>query len=170
MIHLIFVAGLLTSSLAFFNGCVPIKDAAVETQTGVSTTQATPGKPVTPPVAEVPVKAQPAAKAVPTSTPITAAKFDELVVNAGGIVVVDFWATWCGPCRETAPEMEKVAIALGDNGKVYKVDVDQEKSLAEKYNIRSIPTILVFKDGKQVAKNVGYINSVKMLKMIDGVK
>lgn len=198
MIYLIFVAGLLTSSLAFFNGCVPVKDAAIEKRIVVSATQVTPDKsatpavtevavkaqpkakvvptntpdePVTPPVTEVAVKAQPVAnEVVPTSTPITAAIFDKLVVNTNGIVVVDFWATWCGPCRETAPEMEKVAVALGDNGKVYKVDVDQERALAERYNIVSIPTILVFKDGKQVAKNVGYINSVKMLKIIDGVK
>ena len=92
-------------------------------------------------------------------------------VDSGDVaVVVDFWAPWCGPCVRTAPEMEKVAVALGDTGKVYKVNVDNEQQLAEKYNVVSIPTLLIFKDGKQVGKTVGYIDSAKMLKIIDGVK
>ncbi len=180
MIHLLLVGGLLSASMAYFTGCVPPEVPQGDTVgKAISATQSIPEKAA--PAVDAVVAAGEKAKEkvvetkniiaeIPTSTPISAATFDEKVLKGNGVIVVDFWAPWCGPCVRTAPEMEKVAIALGDTGKVYKVNVDDEQQLAQKYNVVSIPTVLIFKDGKQVGKNVGYIESAKMMKIIDGVK
>ncbi|MEI7834365.1 MAG: thioredoxin [bacterium] len=180
MIHLFFVGSLLSASMAYFTGCGPAEvPRGDRVDNAISATQSRPAKvaPVADAVAaeggKVKDKVADTKKVVaeiPTSTPINAATFDEKVLRGKGIIVVDFWAPWCGPCVRTGPEMEKVAVALGDTGKVYKVNVDNEQQLAQEFNVISIPTLLIFKDGKQVGKNVGYIDSVRMLKIIDGVK
>lgn len=73
-----------------------------------------------------------------------------------GLVLVDFWAPWCGPCKMIAPVLEEVDSEMGDQVKIVKLDVDQNPETSAKYGVMSIPTLLVFKDGEQVDKVVGY--------------
>lgn len=80
----------------------------------------------------------------------------ENTVKAGGVVFVDFYADWCGPCKMLAPEIEKLADAYAGKAKVVKINVDQEQALAMEFNVSSIPALFVVKDGKVVAKEVGY--------------
>ncbi|MGM0903440.1 thioredoxin [Mesobacillus maritimus] len=73
-----------------------------------------------------------------------------------GTVLVDFWATWCGPCKMIAPVLEELDADMGDKVKIVKVDVDENQETAGKFGIMSIPTLLVLKDGEVVDKAVGY--------------
>ena len=83
----------------------------------------------------------------------------------GQVVLVDFWATWCAPCRLMAPALNDLASELTDNKyRVGKVDVDANRGLAQKYNIRSIPTSVIFKDGQEVARIVGVKPKATLLK------
>ncbi|MGN0264811.1 MAG: thioredoxin [Oliverpabstia sp.] len=84
----------------------------------------------------------------------TTENFEKEVLQSDVPVLVDFWATWCMPCKMLAPVIEEIA-AEADGYKVGKVDVDQEPELAQKYRIMSIPSILVFKNGKVAASTVG---------------
>ena len=85
---------------------------------------------------------------------LTATNFDEL--TGDGIALVDFWAEWCGPCHRFSPVFESVAAKHGDNGLVFgKVDIDAQPDLALRFGVQSIPTLMVFKAGKQVATKTG---------------
>lgn len=84
---------------------------------------------------------------------INDSNFDESI--ASGITVVDFWAPWCGPCKMQTPILEKLVEKVDDSVTVAKVNVDQAPQSAGKYGIRSIPTILIFKEGEQVKQFVG---------------
>ncbi len=79
--------------------------------------------------------------------------FDETI--AGGVVLVDFWATWCGPCRMIAPMIDQLADEFAGKAKVCKVDVDECASLAVRFQVASIPTLILFKDGQLVQTMVG---------------
>ena len=96
---------------------------------------------------------------------ITKSNFDEEVVRSDKPVLLDFWATWCGPCRMLAPTIEEIAKERSDI-KVGKVDVDDEGSLASAFGIVSIPTVVVIKDGKEVARSVGYRQKDELLDML----
>lgn len=86
---------------------------------------------------------------------VTDATFEQEVLQAKGLVMVDFWAEWCGPCRMIAPTLDALADAYAGTVKVAKVDVDNNPKSAMSFNIRSIPAVLVFKDGKHVDTLVG---------------
>ena len=83
--------------------------------------------------------------------------FGTEIEGGQGLSIVDFWATWCGPCRMVAPIMEQLATEHGGKVKIAKLDVDANQQTAFKYNIRSIPSILFFKDGKHVDTVVGAV-------------
>ena len=86
---------------------------------------------------------------------LDAQSFEADVVNAPGMVVVDFWAPWCGPCRMVGPVLEKMAGDHADKLKVAKVNVDENQALAARFGIMSIPTVILFEDGKVKAQIVG---------------
>ena len=88
-------------------------------------------------------------------TQVTDANFATEVEQQKGLVVVDFWATWCGPCRRVAPIMEQIAGQYAGKVKVTKLDVDANQKTAMRFNVRSIPSILFFKDGAHVDTLVG---------------
>lgn len=86
---------------------------------------------------------------------ITDANFEELVLNSDKPVMVDFWAAWCGPCRMVGPIIEQISEEYEGKAVVGKVDVDTNQEYAAKYGVRNIPTVLVFKDGEIVGRQVG---------------
>jgi thioredoxin 1 len=88
---------------------------------------------------------------------VTDATFASEVEQAGGLTVVDFWATWCGPCLMVAPVLEQLATEYAGRAKVAKVDVDANQRTAMRFNIRSIPSILFFKNGQHVDTVVGAV-------------
>ncbi|MCK0158058.1 thioredoxin [Cellulophaga sp. F20128] len=86
---------------------------------------------------------------------ITDATFDEVVLKSDKPVVVDFWAAWCGPCRMVGPIIDEVSNEYEGKAIVGKVDVDANQEFAAKYGVRNIPTVLVFKNGEMVSRQVG---------------
>ena len=86
---------------------------------------------------------------------ITDASFDEVVLKSDKPVLVDFWATWCGPCRMLGPVIDELATEYEGRVVVGKVDVHNNQEFAAKYGVRNIPTVLVFKDGEVVGRQVG---------------
>ncbi len=86
----------------------------------------------------------------------TDANFDEQVLKSTTPVMVDFWATWCGPCVMAGPVVDELATEYLGKVKIGKLDVDAEKATAAKYGVMSIPTVILFKDGKEVARKVGF--------------
>ncbi len=87
--------------------------------------------------------------------------FNEKVLQNKGTVLVDFFATWCGPCKMLAPVLEQVA--QDTTAKIYKVDIDESEDLARSYGIMVVPTMIIFKDGKQVEKFSGYMQKDTIL-------
>jgi len=89
------------------------------------------------------------------SLKITSKNFKEEVLKSDKTVLIDFWATWCGPCRMLSPVIDELANEKGDVVKVCKINVDEEPELAQKFNVMSIPTLVVMKDGKVTNVSVG---------------
>ena len=86
---------------------------------------------------------------------LTAGNFDQEVMNSAIPVLVDFWASWCGPCKMIMPFIEQLAAEYQGKVKIGKVNVDEENQLAQRYNVVSIPTLIVFKDGTVVNQKTG---------------
>ena len=100
-------------------------------------------------------------------THVTDSDFDAQVLHAATPVLVDFWATWCGPCRAIAPTLEDIATEYQGRIKVAKVDVDSNQKTAIAYNIRSIPTLMLFKDGKVAGTQMGAVPKAAIAKFVE---
>jgi thioredoxin 1 len=99
---------------------------------------------------------------------LTSASFEAEVLRSSEPVLVDFWATWCPPCRMIAPTIDALAGEYAGRVKVAKLDVDEAPDVAQKFGIQSIPTLLVFKDGRVVEQRVGALPRSEMARMLDG--
>lgn len=99
---------------------------------------------------------------------ITKNNFDTEVLNYNDIVIVDFYGTWCMPCKMLAPIVEKVA--RDQNIKLAKLDIDENEELVRQFKIVSVPTLKIFKNGKEVLTSVGLISENRLIEIINGIK
>ena len=95
--------------------------------------------------------------------------FEEVVLNSDKPVIVDFWAEWCGPCRMIAPAMEEISGEYTGKAVVVKCDVDNSPSVTAKFGIRNIPTVLYFKEGKVVDKQIGAVPKVNFVNKLNAL-
>lgn len=98
---------------------------------------------------------------------VTDAEFDDVVLKSDVPVMVDFWAEWCGPCKMIAPLVEELSQEYDGKAKMVKLDVDNNSATAMKYGIRNIPTLLFFKGGEVVDKQVGVVAKAALAEKID---
>ena len=101
---------------------------------------------------------------------ITAANFENEVLHSDKPILLDFYADWCGPCKMLAPMLHEIAEENADALKVGKINVDEQMELAMRFQVSSIPTLVVFKDGKAVAKSVGYRPKSEIAAMVEGAR
>jgi thioredoxin 1 len=99
---------------------------------------------------------------------VSDADFESEVLKSASPVVVDFWAEWCGPCRMIAPALEEIAGSLNGRVKVVKLNVDENPQTATKYEVMSIPTLMIFKDGQVASKQIGAVPRQKLEQWITG--
>ena len=98
---------------------------------------------------------------------ITDATFDTEVMNSDVPVLVDFWATWCGPCKMIAPILDQLADEMAGKLKICKIDVDSNREIAAKYNVRGVPTLMLFKGGNLEASKVGALSKPQLTQFIE---
>ena len=101
---------------------------------------------------------------------ITAANFENEVLRSDKPVLLDFYADWCGPCKMLAPVVHEIAEENADTLKVGKINVDEQMELAMRFQVSSIPMLVVFKNGKAVAKSVGYRPKAEIAAMVEGAR
>ena len=102
-----------------------------------------------------------------TTIQVTDATFEEEVLKSDKPVVLDFWAPWCGPCKQIGPSLEEISDEMKDKITVGKVNIDENPVTPTKYGVRGIPTMLVFKDGKAAATKVGAISKPAIVEWIE---
>ncbi|MCE5270565.1 thioredoxin [bacterium] len=101
---------------------------------------------------------------------ISDSQFEQSVLQSQGVTVVDFWAPWCGPCLHMAPALEAFAEANAGQVAVFKMDVDENPRTAQAFQIRSIPTVIFFKDGKPSDISIGAVSQSVLQKKLDALK
>lgn len=103
------------------------------------------------------------------SVELTDSNFEEEVLKSDNPVLVDFWAEWCGPCRQIAPVLDEIAKERAGKITVAKVNIDKNPGTPQKYGVRGIPTLIIFKDGKAASTKVGSLPKSKLLEWVDSV-
>ena len=98
---------------------------------------------------------------------VTDASFEEDVLKSDTPVLVDYWAEWCGPCKMIAPVLDEIARDYADKLKVCKLNIDENEATASKYNVRGIPTLMLFKDGNVEATKVGALSKSQLTAFLD---
>lgn len=94
-------------------------------------------------------------------------KFENLINSTTVPVLVDFYATWCGPCKMMHPILENVKSRVGDKARIVKIDVDEQQALAMQYRIQAVPTLMLFKNGQQVWRQSGVVQSNELVNLIE---
>ncbi|MCY4238266.1 MAG: thioredoxin [Rhodospirillaceae bacterium] len=100
---------------------------------------------------------------------VTDASFETDVLGSSKPVLVDFWAEWCSPCKQIAPLLEDMATDKGDQLSIAKINIDENKATPNKYNVRGIPTLMLFKDGELVATKMGTLPKSKLYEWVDNI-
>src|SRR5262245_9722028 len=111
----------------------------------------------------------PATAPVSGTAKVTDSSFDTDVLKSAGPVLVDFWAEWCGPCKQIAPALEDLAKDLGGKVKVAKINIDENPGTPTKYGVRGIPTLMLFKGGEVAATKIGSLPKTKLYEWVESV-
>ena len=91
------------------------------------------------------------------------------IIQGDKPVLVDFFATWCGPCKYQGPILEELASAIGDEARIIKIDIDRNQAVAAKYNVRSVPTLMIFKNGEMKWKEAGVKEKEQLIQLLRSV-